>query len=68
MATPLVTPSSVSVVASPCVGFCQLDENGERCLGCGRTMAEITAWGVAVESEKSKKDEHSLANAIAPNA
>ena len=29
---------------SPCVGVCALDEAGERCLGCHRTLSEIAAW------------------------
>ena len=30
---------------SPCVKICQLDESGERCIGCGRTLAEIAEAG-----------------------
>ena len=30
---------------SPCVSICQLDETGERCVGCGRTLAEIEEAG-----------------------
>ena len=30
---------------SPCVKVCQLDESGERCIGCGRTLAEIAEAG-----------------------
>ena len=28
---------------SPCVGICVLDEDGIRCIGCGRTIEEITS-------------------------
>ena len=30
---------------SPCVNVCQLDETSERCIGCGRTLAEIAEAG-----------------------
>jgi len=30
---------------SPCVGICVLDEEGVRCIGCGRTIDEIINWG-----------------------
>jgi len=32
-------------VPSPCVGICRLDDTGARCTGCGRTLAEVAAWG-----------------------
>lgn len=32
-------------VPSPCVGICRLDDAGERCVGCLRTLSEVTAWG-----------------------
>ncbi|PAU61333.1 DUF1289 domain-containing protein [Pseudomonas indica] len=31
-------------VASPCVHVCALDDD-DICIGCQRTMAEITRWG-----------------------
>lgn len=30
-------------IASPCVGICRLD-TADVCLGCGRTLGEITQW------------------------
>ena len=30
---------------SPCVKICQLDESGEKCIGCDRTLAEIAEAG-----------------------
>ena len=38
-------------VASPCVRNCCLDE-ADICLGCGRSLAEITAWGGSSEAER----------------
>ncbi|WP_225787267.1 DUF1289 domain-containing protein [Pseudomonas sp. Marseille-P8916] len=32
------------LVASPCVSVCALDEQ-DICVGCQRTVAEITRWG-----------------------
>ena len=32
---------------SPCVGVCTLDKDGIRCIGCGRTIEEITNYGKA---------------------
>jgi len=26
---------------SPCVGLCEIDPESDRCIGCGRTSAEI---------------------------
>ena len=36
---------------SPCVRNCCLNED-DVCLGCGRTLAEITAWHTASAAEK----------------
>ena len=40
-------------VASPCVRNCCLDQQ-DICLGCGRTLAEILAWGSASRIEKQQ--------------
>lgn len=26
---------------SPCIGLCEIDPDSDRCIGCGRTSAEI---------------------------
>ena len=39
-------------LASPCVRNCCLDE-ANVCMGCGRTLAEIVAWGTANEADKT---------------
>lgn len=31
-------------VASPCVGVCELQPGTRLCVGCRRTVAEITEW------------------------
>ncbi|MBA1203703.1 DUF1289 domain-containing protein [Pseudomonas capeferrum] len=38
-------------VASPCVSVCALDED-DICVGCQRTVAEITQWGRMDNSER----------------
>ncbi len=38
-------------LASPCIRNCCLDEDNV-CMGCGRTLAEIVAWGTASDADK----------------
>lgn len=40
-----------SAVASPCVRNCCLDEN-DICMGCFRSLDEITGWGQAADSQR----------------
>ena len=37
---------------SPCTGVCRLDQADAFCVGCGRTVAEITAWSQLSEAGK----------------
>ena len=39
--------SDIPDPASPCTGLCRLDAAQQHCLGCGRSLAEIAAWGTA---------------------
>jgi len=39
-------------LASPCVRNCCLDERNV-CMGCGRSLEEIIAWGTASDADKS---------------
>jgi uncharacterized protein len=39
--TVIATPRAIE---SPCVRICSLDPASDLCLGCGRTLAEITRW------------------------
>ncbi|MAD74285.1 MAG: Fe-S protein [Rheinheimera sp.] len=41
------------MVESPCVRNCCLDQY-ERCLGCGRLLAEILEWHQASEQRKQQ--------------
>jgi uncharacterized protein len=40
-------------VASPCVHVCALDDE-DICIGCQRTVAEITRWGLMDNGERRK--------------
>lgn len=39
-------------LASPCVRNCCLDD-GNVCMGCGRKLDEIVAWGTASDADKT---------------
>jgi predicted Fe-S protein YdhL (DUF1289 family) len=44
-------PITPSEIASPCVRTCCLDDD-DVCIGCGRALAEIVAWGTAGDAER----------------
>jgi uncharacterized protein len=39
---------------SPCTKVCQLNPASDLCRGCGRTLAEIAAWGRMPETEQAR--------------
>ena len=39
-------------VPSPCISVCRMDAGSGLCLGCFRTIDEITAWGRLGEQDK----------------
>lgn len=39
------------MVTSPCINICRLDDN-KICVGCNRTIEEITAWTKYTDKEK----------------
>ena len=41
----LCSPCASGDVPSPCIGICVVDEAGESCVGCHRTLKEIEHWG-----------------------
>jgi uncharacterized protein len=49
-ATPM-EPRMESPVASPCVDICRLDAQG-LCIGCRRTIGEISEWSRATEARR----------------
>ena len=38
--------------SSPCINICQMDDDSDLCLGCGRTIDEIIAWGSLREDQR----------------
>jgi uncharacterized protein len=42
----------MSAVSSPCIKICTIDKALQLCTGCGRTLAEIAAWGNLSEVER----------------
>ncbi|NTV11230.1 MAG: DUF1289 domain-containing protein [Zoogloea sp.] len=44
---------------SPCVGICQIDEESDTCIGCGRTSAEI--FGETASAPRGAEAETQLA-------
>ncbi len=46
MSAPASPPSS------PCISVCALEPASGLCLGCGRTLNEIVAWGGMAEGER----------------
>ena len=36
---------SVTPASTPCVQICVIDPRSALCIGCGRTLDEIAAWG-----------------------
>ena len=42
------------MIETPCVKICTLDARAGRCLGCGRTVDEITRWSLMNASERAR--------------
>ena len=42
------------MIASPCNRVCTLDPASGICLGCGRSLAEITAWTQMSDAERER--------------
>ena len=42
------------MLASPCINICQMDKQSGLCLGCLRTIEEITVWSHTDDSTRSK--------------
>lgn len=39
-------------IPSPCIDICDLDKTGQYCVGCGRSLDEITGWQSANDAER----------------
>ena len=42
------------MLASPCVYICQMDKDSGFCIGCFRTIDEITAWSAADNKSRAR--------------
>ena len=51
VASPSGPPGPLSP-PSPCVRLCTLDEQ-DICVGCGRTLADITGWSKMLDADKA---------------
>lgn len=40
-------------ISSPCTKVCAVSGRTGLCIGCGRTLAEIAAWGGLSEAERA---------------
>jgi predicted Fe-S protein YdhL (DUF1289 family) len=40
------------MTVSPCIRLCVIEPGAGLCSGCGRTLAEIAAWGSMAEAER----------------
>lgn len=47
-----MNPLTSDPLASPCVRNCCLDDDNV-CMGCGRALEEIVAWGTASDADKT---------------
>ncbi|WP_426416640.1 DUF1289 domain-containing protein [Aestuariirhabdus sp. LZHN29] len=54
-------------VPSPCVRNCCLDQN-DICLGCSRSIDEITQWSLASDSEKRRILERAAQRRLDPKS
>lgn len=42
------------MIETPCVKTCTMDARTRLCLGCGRTIDEIAAWGTMTAAERRR--------------
>lgn len=43
---------SAEPVSTPCIKVCVVSGQTSQCIGCGRTLAEIAAWGGMTEDAR----------------
>ena len=47
-----MTQFVTQTVASPCINVCRMDDEGDFCLGCFRTIEEIAVWSRAPDERR----------------
>ena len=60
------------MVKSPCVAVCKIDYESGYCIGCNRTIEEITDWSSMNDSNKKKvlirvKNNNTFKSKISPS-
>jgi len=60
------------MVKSPCVAVCKIDYESGYCIGCNRTIEEITDWSSMNDSNKKKvlirvKNNNTFQSKISPS-
>jgi uncharacterized protein len=56
------------MIETPCIKICTLDARQGLCLGCGRTIDEITRWATMNTSERARVMSELPARLAAGNA
>ncbi|MFZ6672694.1 DUF1289 domain-containing protein [Undibacterium sp. Xuan67W] len=51
---PTSAQAAVNEVPSPCVGICKMNEKRSWCVGCFRSIDEITMWSRASNDTKRR--------------
>jgi uncharacterized protein len=39
-------------ISTPCIKVCAVSGHTGQCIGCGRTLAEISGWGAMSEAQR----------------
>jgi len=42
------------MIQSPCINICKLDAKSEFCVGCFRTLAEISVWSRTDDAQRRR--------------
>jgi predicted Fe-S protein YdhL (DUF1289 family) len=43
---------AMDLVETPCLGICQIDPGDKLCVGCARTIEEISRWSAMSDAER----------------
>lgn len=49
-----IATGALDEMPSPCISVCRMNEAGDFCEGCMRTLEEIAAWGRMGDPDKRK--------------
>ena len=56
------------MVESPCQQICKMSKDGKICIGCGRTIQQISNWNYFSKDEKSKINQEILKSKLKKNS